>query len=136
MIEEKKIILFDGICNLCDHSVQFIIRNEKSDIFQFCSLQSEEGMHLLKHYNLPLDYTDSIVLISENKAFTKSNAALKIAKHLKFPLSIIALGKFLPEKFNNFWYDLIAKYRYKLFGKKTDTCELIHQNKKYTASNK
>ncbi|MBB3699102.1 DUF393 domain-containing protein [Flammeovirga yaeyamensis] len=128
---DKKVILFDGICNLCDKSVQFIIRHEKSDTFQFASLQSDEGKSLLNKYNLNPDYIDSIVLVTDQKAYTKSRAALEIAKDLKSPFHLFRFGTIFPIKVTDLIYDLIAKYRYRLFGKKEDTCELIHQQKKF-----
>ncbi|OHX65976.1 thiol-disulfide oxidoreductase DCC family protein [Flammeovirga pacifica] len=128
---ESKVILFDGICNLCDKSVQFIIKKEKGDIFQFASLQSEEGKVLLKKYHLDPNYTDSIVLITESKAFLKSEAALEIAKDLKSPYQLLRFGTIFPISFTDFIYDLIAKYRYTWFGKKEESCVLIHQQKKF-----
>ncbi|NLR94219.1 thiol-disulfide oxidoreductase DCC family protein [Flammeovirga agarivorans] len=130
----KKVILFDGICNLCDKSVQFIIKHEKENTFQFASLQSPEGKELLKCYNLPIDYTGSIVLITHNNAYLKSEAALKIAKDLRTPWNIFRFGTIFPMWFTDSFYDLIAKNRYKIFGKKSDSCDLLQQNKKYKGS--
>lgn len=134
MEPSQKIVLFDGICNLCDKSVQFILKRDKKKIFLFASLQSPEGISLLKKHKLPSDYTDSIILIDQNQAYTKSEAALEIASCLTFPWNLFRFGKHLPRWFTNFWYDLIARYRYTFFGKKMDHCDLIHQKRRYTAT--
>jgi len=114
----KKIILFDGICNLCESSVQFIIKHDKKDVFRFVSLQSNLGQQILEHLGIESSSIDSIVLYEPGIAYYyKAEAALLIAKELKgwyFILSyFLIFGKSL-----NFIYDYIAKNRYKWFGKK------------------
>lgn len=111
------IILFDGVCNLCAHSVQFILARD-GGAFQFASLQSEAGQTLLKQHQLPEDYTESLVLIKNEKAYTHSDAALHIASQLKAPWSSAALGLVFPRFLRDPLYLLIAKNRYRLFGKK------------------
>ncbi|NME70508.1 thiol-disulfide oxidoreductase DCC family protein [Flammeovirga aprica] len=132
MDKTPKIVLFDGICNLCDKSVQFIIKRDKKEVFRFASLQSPEGIALLNKHHLPQDYTDSIVLIDGDNAYKKADAVLKIVAHLSFPWYLFKIGKYFPDGFTNFWYDLIAKYRYSFFEKKEDHCDLIHQKRRYT----
>jgi len=114
----KKIILFDGVCNLCESSVQFIIKHDKKDVFRFVSLQSNLGQQILEHLGIESSSIDSIVLYEPGIAYYyKAEAALLIAKELKgwyFILSyFLIFGKSL-----NFIYDYIAKNRYKWFGKK------------------
>lgn len=116
---DKKIILFDGICNLCNTSVQYIIKNDQKDIFRFVSLQSELGQKITKHLGISDRNIDSIVLYEPGRAyFLKSDAALKIAKNLGGFLSWLAVFSFLPKFFRDYIYDYIATNRYKWYGKK------------------
>src|SRR5665811_2416588 len=79
---DQPIVLFDGVCNLCNGAVQFIIRHDKKNIFMFASLQSEVGRKILEQYNFPLDELNSFILIENNKAYTRSTGALRVAKKL------------------------------------------------------
>lgn len=120
-IPGKKIVLFDGVCNLCNNSVNFIIEHDKKDIFRFASLQSEYGKKLTSERGIKQAEVDSIVLIDPGNAyFVKSSAALEIAKELS-GYAWMRIFLYLPEGFRNFVYDIIAKNRYKWFGKK-DSC--------------
>lgn len=119
--ENKKIILFDGVCNLCNNSVQFIIERDKKDVFRFASLQSETGKQLTAERGIDPEAMDSIILIEPGVAYyQKSTAALEISKHLSGGYSNLKYFSFLPEGFRNVVYDLIAKNRYKWFGKKEE----------------
>jgi len=124
---EKHIILFDGECNFCSFWVKFVIKRDKKDLFRFASLQSEIGEKLLKKYQLAGDL-DSVVFISGNEVFTKSTASFQILKALGGIISIFYYLIFIPAIIRDFFYDVMAKYRYSLFGSKT--CE-IPQNKNY-----
>lgn len=115
-----RIILFDGICNFCDASVQFIMKRDNG-AFKFASLQSDIGQELVTRHKL--QGIDSLVLIEEDKAYTKSTAALRIAKRLKGLWSVLYIGIIIPKPLRNPLYDLFAKNRYRLFGKK-DACML------------
>lgn len=118
----KKIILFDGVCNLCNDSVQLIIERDKNDVFRFASLQSEVGQKLTTERGIDPEAMDSIILIEPGIAYyDKSTAALEISKHLTGGYSLLRYFSFLPEGFRNGVYDIIAKNRYKWFGKK-DEC--------------
>ena len=119
----KRIILFDGDCNFCDSSVQFIIKRDPAAHFLFTSLQSEKGLELTKKYAIPED-VDSLVLIENGKAFTKSSAALRIAKKLDGLWHLLFLFILVPRKIRDGVYDYVAKNRYKWFGKKEDACML------------
>ncbi len=117
--KDKKIILFDGICNLCDNSVQFIIKHDKNDIFRFVSLQSELGKNILKHIGLNNSQIDSIVLYQPGIAyFIKADAAFKILKELNSRYRFLLLFSFTPSLIKNSIYDYIAANRYKWYGKK------------------
>ena len=116
----KRIILFDGDCNFCDSSVQFIIKRDPAAHFLFTSLQSEKGMELTKQYAIP-DNVDSLVLIEKGKAYTKSSAALRIAKKLDGMWHLLYLFILVPRKIRDSVYDYVAANRYKWFGKKEDS---------------
>lgn len=118
---KKNIILFDGICNLCNSTVQFVIKHDAKNKFQFASLQSEFGQNFLKENALSTSNFDSIIFISEESYYQKSDAALRIAEQLKFPINSLVFLKFIPKKIRDFSYYLIAKNRYKWFGK-NETC--------------
>ena len=115
--ENSKVILFDGVCNLCNNSVKFIIKNDKRDIFKFAPLQSEYGINVQNRHNININEINSIILINGEKIFTKSNAALRIAKDLGAPYFIFYIFIVIPVFIRNFIYDFIAKNRYKWFGK-------------------
>lgn len=115
------IVLFDGVCNFCEGSVKFIIEHDKEDYFKFAPLQSETGKKLLAEHNINKDETDSIVLIENGKAYTYSDAALNIAVHLDKTVSWTYFFIIVPKFIRDFVYKIIAKYRYKFFGKK-DQC--------------
>jgi predicted DCC family thiol-disulfide oxidoreductase YuxK len=115
--ENSKVILFDGVCNLCNNSVKFIIKNDKNNIFKFAPLQSEYGINVQNRHNINTNEINSIILINGEKIFTKSNAALRIAKDLGAPYFIFYIFIVIPVFIRNFIYDFIAKNRYKWFGK-------------------
>ena len=114
------IILFDGICNLCNGAVQYVIKHDAEAVFQFASLQSEAGQKLLQQYNLPQNNFNSFVLIDADKAYTKSTAALKVAKRLKGGIKLLYGFIIVPAFIRNGVYNIIANNRYKWFGKKNE----------------
>ena len=117
--KNKKIILFDGVCNLCNDAVIFIIKHDKNDQFRFASLQSEIGRKLMEERGIDSNYLDSIILIEQGVAwYEKSDAALEIAKDLNGIYQSLRIFKFLPRGFRNSVYKGIANNRYKWFGKK------------------
>lgn len=119
--QNKKIVLFDGICNLCDSSVQFIIKHDAQDVFRFVSLQSDLGIKIIDHLGIHSTKFDSIILYIPNKTYyTKISAVTRIAKELNSWHRFISIFRFTGE-LGNFIYDFVAKNRYKWFGKKT-TC--------------
>lgn len=122
-IQYDRIVLFDGVCNLCSGAVQFILKHEKKDSLKFASLQSDIGKDILEHYHIDPKRTDSIVYVENESAYVKSQAILKIARHLKYPYRMFSFFGFIPTSIANWKYDLVARYRYKLFGKK-DECWL------------
>ncbi|KWW21705.1 MULTISPECIES: thiol-disulfide oxidoreductase DCC family protein [Peribacillus] len=117
------VILFDGDCNFCDASVQFIIKRDPKGLFHFASLQSEAGQELLKKYDVPADI-DSMVLIEKDQAHYKSSAALRISRRLQGAWKLCYGFIVVPSFIRNMVYDFIAKNRYKWFGKKEESCML------------
>jgi predicted DCC family thiol-disulfide oxidoreductase YuxK len=117
----KKIILFDGVCNLCNRSVQFIIRRDKKKKFLFGSLQGKFGQEILKKYNLPADNFSSFMLLENEKLYTRSTAALRMLKHLGRGWQLMYGFIILPGFIRDSVYNWIAKNRYKWYGKR-DEC--------------
>jgi len=116
--ENKKVILFDGVCNLCNGSVVFIIKRDKKDVFRFAAIQSVEGQKLIEKHQIDTTKVDSILLLDGDNYDAKSTAALKIARHLKGGYPLLYGFMILPAFFRNWVYDIIARYRYNWFGKK------------------
>lgn len=117
------IILFDGVCNFCNSSVNFIMDRDATNYFKFGALQSDEGQVLLKKFNQSTDSFDTLILIEGDTLYTRSTAALRIAKKLKGLWSLFYTFIIIPKFLRDPVYNLIAKNRYKMFGKK-DTCRL------------
>jgi predicted DCC family thiol-disulfide oxidoreductase YuxK len=117
--ESGHIILFDGVCNLCNNSVIFILKHEPSPVFHFASLQSETGKKLLKWYGLPQDFNEAVIYLENGKMHQGSSAALKIGQRLKFPWSMISsVGLSVPKFIRDWVYNQIGKHRYQWFGKR------------------
>jgi predicted DCC family thiol-disulfide oxidoreductase YuxK len=124
------VILFDGICKLCNRFVSIVIRIDKKKIFRFSPLQSTEAKLLINSINLPENLShdpDTVILIIDDKAFFRSDAVLKIAKHLPYPWKELFWFRFLPLSFRNWIYNFVAKNRYQWFGKRT-SCILPSEN--------
>ncbi|EEI93938.1 hypothetical protein HMPREF0765_0464 [Sphingobacterium spiritivorum ATCC 33300] len=115
MLHTKNIVLFDGICNVCNGTVNFIMKHDKQHKFYFSSLQSPLGQQVQQQTGHQLD---SILYIRQNKIWNKSNAVLYIAKDLGFPWSLCFIFKPLPTSLRDRCYDFIARNRYKWFGKR------------------
>ena len=112
------IILFDGVCNLCNGAVNFVIKRDPGNVFKFTPLQEKQGVLLLKKLAIDAQELDSIVLVENKKVYTKSSAALRIARKMSnlWPLFFVLL--IIPSFIRDGVYDFIAKNRYKWFGKK------------------
>lgn len=122
MESDKKIILFDGVCNLCNSSIQFVIKRDKDDLFRYAALQSEIGQKLISERNIDTSNIDSIILIEPGIAYyTKSDAALHVGKNLKGYRTISSVFNLIPSGLRNIIYDFVARNRYKWYGKK-DQC--------------
>ncbi len=118
---EKAIVLFDGVCNLCNASIRFIIQHDKKNHFLFASLQSEKGKELLTMAGAKEPYDNSIVLLENEIIYKRSSAALRITRHLNGGYFLLYTLLLVPTFLRDAVYNLIARNRYKWFGKK-DTC--------------
>lgn len=121
--KDKKIVLFDGVCNYCNDKVNFIIKNDKHDVFRFVALQSETGQKIIKYLGINPSI-DSIILYEPGYAyFIKSEAVFRIIKHLSSAVKLLLIFNFIPTSIKNIFYDIIARNRYNWYGKK-DSCML------------
>lgn len=121
--ENYEIVLFDGICNFCNSSINFVIDHDPEKHFKFASLQSEIGQEILRKYNKNTKNFDSVILLKNNTLYEKSAAALEITKHLSGLWKYLTVFGVLPTFFLNFFYDIVAKNRYRIFGK-ADSCRM------------
>ncbi len=117
----QRIILFDGVCNFCNRTVRVIIKYDKTDKFHFAQLQSDFAKALLLKQGLDQKELSSVILIDGDQVYTKSDAVIRIAQQLRGWPTIFSYSKWLPKAIRNFFYDFIARYRYRLFGKQ-DNC--------------
>ena len=121
--ETSSIILFDGVCNLCNRSVQFILRRDPRGRFRFAAIQSEAGQRILRERGLPAEGVGSIVLLEGGVLYTKSTAGLRIARGLTPPWPLLSLFLIVPRFLRDPVYRLIARNRYRFFGKQ-EACML------------
>lgn len=116
--KDKRVIFFDGVCNLCNHSVQFIIRRDKKNQFLFAPLQSDLGQQFTQERRIDMSATDSIILYDPGVAYyVKSSAALKIGQSFGGGWKLLSLFEWIPSRIRDFFYDIVAKNRYRWFGK-------------------
>ena len=120
MKEDKPIILFDGVCNFCDASINFIIRQDKKTVFRFAALQSKAGQELLEKYDLPQTEINSFILIDRGKVYNRSAAGFKVYGKLPWYWKWTQIFWIVPRFIADAVYDFIAKNRYKWFGKKEE----------------
>jgi predicted DCC family thiol-disulfide oxidoreductase YuxK len=119
--EGKQLVFFDGVCNLCNGSIQYIIKHDKNDLFRYAPLQSEIGKKFIKERKIDTSKVDSILLYEPNIAYyTKSAAVLKIAKTFGGGFKLLGLLELIPGPVRDWFYDLIAKNRYNWFGKQNE----------------
>ena len=122
-MNSEKIILFDGVCNLCNSTVQKVIENDAKNQFKFASLQSEFGQKFLEKNKLSKDEFNSMILVDGEKFYTRSDAALRIGKELKGLYKLSGLLFAFPKFIRNSVYDFVSRNRYKWFGKQ-ESCWL------------
>ena len=121
IIKDKKIILFDGVCNLCSAFFNFVYLYDYKAVFHFAWIQSEAAGKILETLNLPTDDFKTIVFLENGRPYFKSDAFLRIVRYLRFPWPLLRIGIILPRPVRDWIYDLVAQNRYKWFGKK-DQC--------------
>ena len=115
---QHPVILFDGVCNLCSGSVQFIINRDPSGIFRFATLQSETGKNLVSKFDLPNDKPDAIILVENSEYYLRSTAALRILQRLGSLWRLLYVFMLVPTPIRDYFYDIVARNRYKWFGKR------------------
>ena len=120
---KKMTVLFDGVCNFCNASINFVIDRDKKGVFKFAALQSDIGQVILKKYGLKQTNFDSIILEKEGKIYQKSDAALEIVRNMDGLWKVFYIFKIIPSFLRNPVYNLIAKNRYRIFGR-TDACRI------------
>ncbi|MCK6638569.1 MAG: thiol-disulfide oxidoreductase DCC family protein [Bacteroidia bacterium] len=117
-LNSKGVVLFDGVCNFCNSSVNFIIRHDKKDFFRFTPLQSEIGIKISEKYNLDSGNLKSVILVEKGRIYTKTTAALRIAKQLSGGWPLLYAFIIVPAPIRDVVYNIIAKYRYKWWGER------------------
>ena len=119
-MNEKPIILFDGVCNFCNAGVNFIISQDKKNIFQFAALQLKTGQQVAEQYHLPKKDFDSFILIENGRIYNRSTAGLKVYNELPWYWKWTQVFRIVPKFIRDAVYDFIARNRYKWFGKKEE----------------
>ena len=114
----ERIVIFDGVCNLCEFSVNFIYERDREEKFTFTPAQSPLGQKLLQQYRINTDSLDTVVLVKNDRAYSKSTAALEIASELDIPWNLLQVFLLLPLPVRDLLYDIIARNRYQWFGRK------------------
>jgi predicted DCC family thiol-disulfide oxidoreductase YuxK len=120
---KKMLILFDGVCNLCNGFVNFVIDRDSQNHFKFAPLQSPAGQKVLQDFNLQTTDFQTVILLKDDKVLKKSDAVLEIAKYLDGPLRFLQYTKIIPRFLRDLVYDFVAANRYRFFGKQ-DTCRI------------
>jgi len=118
---DEAVVLFDGVCNLCNGLVAFLIPRDPGGRLRFAALQSDAGQELLTRHGLPTEGFDSFVLVERGQLYTKSDAAIRVAELLGWPYRAARIGRVLPRGLRDFLYDIVATNRYEWFGRK-DQC--------------
>ena len=116
--QNQRIILFDGVCNLCSGFMHFVYKFDKRALFKFAWVQDKKGQEILQWLDLPTDDYKTIILVENGEAYYKSLAFLQIVRHLSFPWPILNIGRIIPVRIRDWIYDYIANNRYRLFGKR------------------
>ena len=128
MTAQNPIILFDGVCNLCNGTVDFLLKHNRKKQFRFASIQSESAKLLIRKFQIPAE-TDSVILIKSNQVYFESDAAIEIAGMLSFPWKMAVIFRFIPKKMRDIIYRWVAKNRYRWFGKR-DICRITDPSEK------
>lgn len=117
---KSPVLLFDGVCNLCNASVQWVLKHDKKGIFKFAALQSETGQAFLQKFGYQQENYETVILVDGERIFTRSDAPLEIVRRLGGGWSLLTVFRFIPRPLRNVVYDWIARNRYRWFGKKQE----------------
>ena len=120
---EDRVVLFDGVCNLCGAWARFLIRFDRQGIFKLCAVQSDEGMALLAFFGMRTDYFETMAVVEGPVLFTKSDAFFRVMRRLPFPWPLLVVFRVVPLSIRDWLYDRVARNRYKIFGR-ADACVL------------
>ena len=120
MNSSKSVLIFDGICNLCDGLFRFVVKRDRNNNFLFATLQSKRGRDLLRKYQRPSDNLETLVLIEKDKCFVRSTAFIRILKTMGGIWRLFYLLIFVPRPLRDWVYDFIAERRYDIFGMKSE----------------
>jgi predicted DCC family thiol-disulfide oxidoreductase YuxK len=120
---DAPVILFDGVCNLCNAAVRTVVRYDDRGVFRLAPLQSAVGQALLRRHGLPTADFDSVVLVEDGGVYTRSTAALRVCRRLGLPWSLLSPVLAVPAPLRDPFYDLVARLRYRVFGR-TDECQV------------
>ncbi len=118
--DDHPIVLFDGVCNFCEASIQFIIKRDTDAVFRFASLQGEQGRAIALKHGVDPDIVITLMLLEEGTLYNKSCASLRIARHLRFPWNLARVFLILPKWMRDPFYMLVSKNRYRIAGKKEE----------------
>lgn len=114
---DERVVLFDGVCRLCNGWSRFLIRHDRHGVFKLCTVQSPEGQAILAWFGLPTDSFETMLLVEGDTAYRKSDAFLRVVRQLPRPWRYLALLRIMPNGFRDWFYDRIALNRYRLFGR-------------------
>lgn len=114
----RSIIIFDGVCNFCNRTVNIILKHDKDNYFHFAPSQSNVAIEIMQQYRIDQKAITSVILLDNKNVYTKTDAVIQIATHLSGWPKLFSYIKFIPKPIRDFGYDLIANNRYRLFGKK------------------
>ena len=117
---QHPVLLFDGVCNLCSASVQWVLLRDKAGVFRFAALQSETGRELLQRFGLDTAAFDTVVLVDGNRVFTRSDAALEVLRRLGSAWAWLSIFRWAPRPIRDAVYNLVARNRYRWFGEKQE----------------
>ena len=120
-VTEHPVLLFDGVCNLCNGVVQFLIPRDPASVLRFASLQSEVGQRLLDAYDVPVDDLETVVLLDAEGYHLKSDAVIRVAEHLGGVYALARAFRLVPRSVRDWLYDAVAEHRYRMFGRR-DQC--------------
>jgi predicted DCC family thiol-disulfide oxidoreductase YuxK len=123
MVSNQPIWLYDGVCVLCSTAVRYVLAHEREPLIRFVAIQSGEGQRLSQQHGLDLQSPETFLFLEEDRILKKSDAAIALLKHIKGPARALGVAGFIPKAWRDAAYDLIARHRYKIFGR-YEACHL------------